>query len=66
MSNATRLYFRALSIAKNLAPQWLRRHVAGWIDTLEIFLDGNLKEDIDRSVEEGKAGKATPLTKSKE
>lgn len=66
MSNATRFSIRAISIAKNLAPQWLRRHIAGWINTLEIFLDGNLKEDIDRSVGEGKAGKATPFTKSKE
>jgi len=65
MSNATGLHFRALSIAKNIAPQWLRRYVAGWINTLEIFLDSNLKADIDRSVEEGKAGQATPLTKSK-
>lgn len=35
----------------------------GLADTLDIFLDEKLKASIDRSIREGKAGKAVPIEK---
>lgn len=33
----------------------------GLADTLEILLDDNLRADLDRSIEEGRAGNAVPI-----